>query len=53
MRKKNLLYKIGLLAITFFTISCSDYLDRDDNDQITEAEVFSRYEKVNELVTDV
>ena len=33
--------------------SCSDYLDRDDDDNITEADVFARYEKVNGLVSDV
>ena len=33
--------------------SCSDYLDRDDEDNITEADVFARYEKVNGLVSDV
>lgn len=53
MKKRNLLYTIGLSAFILFMPSCSDYLDRDDDDQMTEAEVFSRYEKVNEMVTDV
>lgn len=54
MKNKNILYiTIFSIAAFLFMSSCSDYLDRDDNDEITEAEVFSRYEKVNELVTDV
>ena len=34
-------------------VSCNDFLDREDDDTITEAEAFSRYEKVNEMVSDV
>ena len=34
-------------------VSCNDFLDREDDDNITEAEAFSRYEKVNEMVSDV
>ncbi|MBD8387141.1 RagB/SusD family nutrient uptake outer membrane protein [Dysgonomonas sp. BGC7] len=53
MKKRNLLYTIGLSVAMLISSSCNDYLDRDDNDQITEKEAFSRYEKVNEMVTDV
>ena len=44
---------IALLVLPLVFTSCSDYLDRDDDDNITEADVFARYEKVNGLVSDV
>ena len=53
MKNKNILYITIFSIASLLMMSCSDYLDREDNDEITEAEVFSRYEKANELVTDV
>ena len=45
--------RIIIYIIPLFLLSCSDYLDRDDDDKVTEADVYSRYEKVNGLVSDV
>ena len=48
--------KIILLWHLFLFLSltsCSDYLDKLPDDQIREDEVFTRFEKVNELVNDV
>lgn len=42
---------LSLLACSAW--SCKDYLDKLPDDQIREDEVFTRYEKVNELVTDL
>ena len=53
MKIKNILAIFGLVLMPVGFASCDDYLDRDDDDQMTEKEVFSRYEKVNGLVTDV
>ena len=50
------LYRFSAIALSLLTLSfasCNDYLDRDDDDNITEADVFARYEKVNGLVSDV
>ena len=47
------LYRFSAIALSLLTLSfasCNDYLDRDDDDNITEADVFARYEKVNGLV---
>lgn len=33
--------------------SCDDYLDRKPDDQLDESQVFTRYNKVNQLVTDL
>lgn len=33
--------------------SCDDYLDRKPDDQVDESQVFTRYNKVNQLVTDL
>ena len=52
----NKLYRFSAIALSVLPLlftSCSDYLDRDDDDNITEADVFARYEKVNGLVSDV
>ena len=48
-RYSTIVFSVLSLSLT----SCSDYLDRDDDDNITEADVFARYEKVNGLVSDV
>ena len=50
----NKLYRFSAIALSVLPLlftSCSDYLDRDDDDNITEADVFARYEKVNGLVS--
>ena len=39
----------GLLCVT----SCDDYLDRTPDDKTTEQQVFTRYDKVESLVTDL
>lgn len=45
---------LGLLSFfAMLTWSCDDYLDKLPDDQIREDEVFTRYEKVNELINDV
>lgn len=51
MKKKYIIPVALFLALT--NVSCSDYLDRDDDDQVTEADAFARYEKVNGMVSDV
>lgn len=54
MRKSYILIHAFLLSATLSVFTaCSDYLDRDDDDKITEADAFSRYEKVNGMVSDV
>ena len=49
MKKLYRFSAIALCVLPLFFTSCSDYLDRDDDDNITEADVFARYEKVNGL----
>lgn len=54
MRKSYILIHAFLLSATLSVFTaCSDYLDRDDDDKITEADAFARYEKVNGMVSDV
>ena len=53
MKKLYRFSAIALLVLPLVFTSCSDYLNRDDDDNITEADVFARYEKVNGLVSDV
>lgn len=39
------LYRFSAIALSLLTLSfasCNDYLDRDDDDNITEADVFAR-----------
>ena len=38
-RYSTIVFSVLSLSLT----SCSDYLDRDDDDNITEADVFARY----------
>lgn len=48
--------KILFLPIFIFVAllsSCEDYLDKLPDDQLREDEIFTRFEKVDELVTDV
>lgn len=44
----NILLAFSLL---FALVGCEDYLDKEEDDQKTEEEVFTRYEEVNKLVT--
>ncbi|HEY1201956.1 MAG TPA: RagB/SusD family nutrient uptake outer membrane protein, partial [Niastella sp.] len=50
MKKSIFIYSIILILAT----ACKkDFLDRKPDDQMTEAQVFGDYEKVNKLVTDL
>ena len=49
----NILACIALGSLSLLTPSCSDYLEREDDGKLQEEEVFSRYTKVNELVTQL
>jgi len=49
--KKYVLFIATCLALAI--TSCNKYLDKLPDDQIREDEVFTRYEKVNQLITDV
>ncbi|HLR00033.1 MAG TPA: RagB/SusD family nutrient uptake outer membrane protein [Sphingobacterium sp.] len=51
--KSTTIYSFVLLTAMLLFNSCEKYLDKLPDDQITEEEVFSRFEKVDELVTDV
>ena len=51
MKKINIV--AGLLAGMLSITSCSDYLDRTPDDQTTEQQVFTRFDKVESLVTDL
>lgn len=52
--KSNRLQYIAGIAFTALTLtSCDDYLDRRPDNQITEEEVFTRYERATGLVNDV
>lgn len=44
-----------IVLVTLFSVlsSCDDFLDRMPDDKMSEQDVFTRYEKVNELVTDL
>ena len=44
MKKLYRFSAIALLVLPLVFTSCSDYLDRDDDDNISEADVFARYE---------
>lgn len=49
----SILACITIGGLCLLTPSCSDYLEREDDGKLQEAEVFSRYTKVNELVTQL
>ena len=51
MKKINIV--AGLLAGLLSFTSCSDYLNRTPDDQTTEQQVFTRFDKVESLVTDL
>lgn len=45
---------LKLLFVAFTLFACKDdFLDRAPDDQITEDQVFTRYNKVNQLITDL
>ncbi|MDR2773918.1 MAG: RagB/SusD family nutrient uptake outer membrane protein, partial [Tannerella sp.] len=50
--KFNLLTGLIICASLFF-IGCDDYLDKMPDDKVSESEVFTRYEMVDRLVTDL
>ncbi|MDR3061853.1 MAG: RagB/SusD family nutrient uptake outer membrane protein [Dysgonamonadaceae bacterium] len=52
---KNFKYIIsGIVVITMLLlVACSDFLDKQPDDQISEEKTFISYEKVNQLVTDL
>lgn len=51
------IYKIAafasLVAIMSAGTACSDFLEREDDGKLQEAEVFARFDKVNQLVTQL
>lgn len=51
--KSRLFIVAGLAGCLSLFNACDDYLDRAPDDKITEQQVFTRYEKVDELVTDL
>lgn len=50
---KRLYILAGLLAGLLSFTSCEDYLDRTPDDKTTEQQVFTRFDKVESLVTDL
>lgn len=50
--KNKYLYIVLCLVFSILS-SCDDFLDRMPDDKMSEQDVFTRYEKVNELVTDL
>lgn len=46
-------FYIGLVFLISTCCSCEDFLDRKPDNKLNEEDVFTRYEKVNELVTDL
>ncbi|MFV0397091.1 MAG: RagB/SusD family nutrient uptake outer membrane protein, partial [Bacteroidales bacterium] len=44
---------ISILAILLLFPSCSDYLDKMPDDKVSEKDVYSRFDKVDQLVTDL
>ena len=53
MKFRHIMTAIALPALMLQFSSCGDFLDREDDDNITEEEAFSRYERVNGMVSDV
>lgn len=51
-KSKNIIFFIAGTIVLIMT-GCNKYLDKLPDDQLREDEVFTRYEKVNQLVTDV
>ena len=50
---KRLYILASLLAGLLNFTSCEDYLDRTPDDKTTEQQVFTRFDKVESLVTDL
>lgn len=48
---KNIKFWLGLAVSALLFSSCEDFLDRQPDNKITEEECFSRYEKVDGMVT--
>ena len=44
---------IGIGTFACSVSSCSDWLEREDDGKLQESEVFARFEKVNQLVTEL
>lgn len=44
---------MGLGLCCLSSVSCSDYLEREDDGKLQESEVFARFDKVNQLVTQL
>ena len=53
MKIKIIFYILIFLGDVFLTSCNDDFLDREPDDQKTESDVFTRYDYVNELVTDL
>lgn len=54
MKAKDILYLIMIIGTGFFLFSCEDdFLERKPDDQLDEMQVFTRYNKTNQLVTDL
>ena len=53
MKMKYIFSLAASLVLSLSFTSCEDYLDRTVDDKTTEMEVFSRYDKVDALVTDL
>ena len=53
--KMNILNKAAALLGLILCVapSCSDFLEREDDGKLQEAEVFARFDKVNQLVTQL
>ena len=51
--KHKIFLLAGLAACLSVFTSCEDYLDRAPDDKTTEQQVFTRYEKVDGLVSDL
>ena len=44
---------IGIGTLACSVSSCSDWLEREDDGKLQESEVFARFDKVNQLVTEL
>lgn len=53
----KILHKISVIALSVLMTgtmaSCSDFLDRQDDGKLQEAEVFAKYTEVEKLVTQL
>ncbi|MEN5376706.1 RagB/SusD family nutrient uptake outer membrane protein [Sphingobacterium kitahiroshimense] len=53
MKMNKFILSISVITVIFFCLGCNKYLDKLPDDQLREDEIFSRYDKVNQLVTDI